>query len=241
MGKNYVESSLKRFLKRKVKITLGVVVSFLITGMVAFAREYDVQLNPNQVFGINGEEKVKINENFKISENSKLEMKKEDGTIETVWGGITAVNGVKIENYASLGFYTGNTPGGAVSMIDSEFHNYGNVIGALIWNSKFYNYGTVTTEKGKGKRALTLSFKEDGKDGSGVYNFGYIIGGARVVDFNGKTNNSFYNWGTIKGTDSYLFSGGNYKDRDTENFVINNGVGISNYNFSEYNKALNIK
>ena len=39
MGKNYAESSLKRFLKRKVKITLGVVVSFLITGMVAFAAE----------------------------------------------------------------------------------------------------------------------------------------------------------------------------------------------------------
>ena len=39
MGKNYAESSLKRFLKRKVKITLGVVVSFLITGVVAFAAE----------------------------------------------------------------------------------------------------------------------------------------------------------------------------------------------------------
>ena len=37
MGKGYVENSLKRFLKRKVKITLGVVVSFLITGMVVFA------------------------------------------------------------------------------------------------------------------------------------------------------------------------------------------------------------
>ena len=39
MGKNYAENSLKRFLKRKVKITLGVVVSFLITGMVTFAAE----------------------------------------------------------------------------------------------------------------------------------------------------------------------------------------------------------
>ena len=37
MGKSYIENSLKRFLKRKVKITMGVVVSFLITGMVAFA------------------------------------------------------------------------------------------------------------------------------------------------------------------------------------------------------------
>ena len=37
MGKNYIENSLKRFLKRRVKITLGVVVSFLITGAVGFA------------------------------------------------------------------------------------------------------------------------------------------------------------------------------------------------------------
>ena len=37
MGKSYIENSLKRFLKRKVKITLGLVVTFLITGAVAFA------------------------------------------------------------------------------------------------------------------------------------------------------------------------------------------------------------
>ena len=43
MGKNYIESSLKRFLKRKVKITLGLVVTFLITGMVAFAGDKPVE------------------------------------------------------------------------------------------------------------------------------------------------------------------------------------------------------
>ena len=37
MNKNYVENSLKRFLKRKVKITTGFVVAFLITGTVGFA------------------------------------------------------------------------------------------------------------------------------------------------------------------------------------------------------------
>ncbi|MBS5037031.1 MAG: autotransporter domain-containing protein [Fusobacterium sp.] len=42
MGKSYVENSLKRFLKRKVKITLGVVVTFLITGAVSFAGESTV-------------------------------------------------------------------------------------------------------------------------------------------------------------------------------------------------------
>ncbi len=39
MGKNYVESSLKRFLKRKVKITMGFVVAFMIMGTVGFATE----------------------------------------------------------------------------------------------------------------------------------------------------------------------------------------------------------
>ena len=39
MGKSYVENSLKRFLKRKVKITLGVVVTFLITGAVSFGAD----------------------------------------------------------------------------------------------------------------------------------------------------------------------------------------------------------
>ena len=43
MGKNYIESSLKRFLKRKVKITLGVVVTFLITGMVSFGAETEIK------------------------------------------------------------------------------------------------------------------------------------------------------------------------------------------------------
>ena len=42
MGKNYVESSLKRFLKRKVKVTLGLVVTFLITGTVGFAEINEV-------------------------------------------------------------------------------------------------------------------------------------------------------------------------------------------------------
>ena len=40
MGKNYVESSLKRFLKRKVKITLGLIVAFMIIGGVSFSAEY---------------------------------------------------------------------------------------------------------------------------------------------------------------------------------------------------------
>ena len=44
MGKSYVESSLKRFLKRKVKITMGFVVAFMIMGTGAFSAE--TETNP---------------------------------------------------------------------------------------------------------------------------------------------------------------------------------------------------
>ena len=43
MGKSYVENSLKRFLKRKVKITLGLVVAFMITGTVSFGADKPVE------------------------------------------------------------------------------------------------------------------------------------------------------------------------------------------------------
>ena len=43
MGKTYVENSLKRFLKRKVKITLGLVVTFMITGTVSFGADKPVE------------------------------------------------------------------------------------------------------------------------------------------------------------------------------------------------------
>ena len=39
MGKSYVENSLKRFLKRKVKITMGFVVAFMIMGTGVFATD----------------------------------------------------------------------------------------------------------------------------------------------------------------------------------------------------------
>ena len=43
MGKSYVENSLKRFLKRKVKITLGLVVAFMITGVISFGADKPVE------------------------------------------------------------------------------------------------------------------------------------------------------------------------------------------------------
>ena len=40
MRKSYIENSLKRFLKRKVKITVGLVVTFMITGTITFGADF---------------------------------------------------------------------------------------------------------------------------------------------------------------------------------------------------------
>lgn len=222
MGKNYVENSLKRFLKRKVKITLGFVVAFMITGAVAFAGSYEIIANPEQIFGINGEKETILDKNFKISENGKLNVIKSDGKKQLIQGGIVAVNGIKIENYASLGFYDSkNNGGGAVSIVDSEFHNYGQVIGALLWNSKLYNYNLITTDSKKNDRWHAISSYGNNSE---IYNYGYIRGGSNTINFQDTNNNSFYNYGTIKTKGTYLFSTkGNI---DTNNFIFNNGVGI---------------
>ena len=66
MNKNYVENSLKRFLKRKVKITLGMVVAFLITGAVGFAETIN-----DPIRGTKGEilEVIIGSEEYKPDEN----------------------------------------------------------------------------------------------------------------------------------------------------------------------------
>ena len=70
MGKNYAESSLKHYLKQKVRITLGLVVTFLITGAVAFAlptingehhlNDWIGEVEENKSFGNILDEEIKI-------------------------------------------------------------------------------------------------------------------------------------------------------------------------------------
>ncbi|WP_427042712.1 autotransporter outer membrane beta-barrel domain-containing protein (plasmid) [Fusobacterium sp. SB021] len=67
MGKNYVESSLKRFLKRKVKITMGFVVAFMIMGTGAFA---EVITEPINKEGIAEAYKVTITDDININSNN---------------------------------------------------------------------------------------------------------------------------------------------------------------------------
>ncbi len=108
MGKSYVENSLKRFLKRKVKITLGLVVAFMITGVCAFAEgekpknvgEHNKNFegitntkdnltginNSEQKFNDFTEKEVTIggNKYFVKMENNTLSFRKESDTAPTI-------------------------------------------------------------------------------------------------------------------------------------------------------------
>lgn len=62
MKRSNIESSLKRFLKRKVTITMGMVVAFLITGTIGYGEDkYEVAEGEAKVYTIteeNGKPKI---------------------------------------------------------------------------------------------------------------------------------------------------------------------------------------
>ena len=67
MGKNNVESSLKRFLKRKVKITMGFVVAFMISGNFVFAGVVTDPINKDtDLYQVTIKDDVNINTTFPI-------------------------------------------------------------------------------------------------------------------------------------------------------------------------------
>ena len=98
MNKNYVENSLKRFLKRKVKITLGMVVAFLITGAVGFAETINDPIRGTKgeiLEVIIGSEEynpdVNITGNIKLTKTGKLNAKL-SGTDSLLNGKIETAN-----------------------------------------------------------------------------------------------------------------------------------------------------
>lgn len=97
MKRSSIESSLKRFLKRKVKITLGMVVAFLITGAVGYGaddiaaqgqkksyKEDDISGNPKIIGGWNYITDPTKNEDHSTDETSII---LESGTIDELIGG----------------------------------------------------------------------------------------------------------------------------------------------------------
>ena len=143
MGKNYVENSLKRFLKRKMKITMGVVVSFLITGAVAFGVEItDIPKGY--------EDRVIVGEQTEVLENiNDIFTLKIDGKEETaslfVLDGAVVFNDKEINSYASNG-----NPQGKVYVKDAEFDNHGWINMLTLNGGKVINNGKIVSDEVNG-------------------------------------------------------------------------------------------
>ena len=243
MGTNYVESSLKRFLKRKVKVTLGLVVAFMITGTVSFGIEFSDITNEEHIFGMGDQKEFVIDENFKIDKTGSVKIKYDNGEEIKVAGGIIAVNGAVIKNYATLGFYNDkNESKGSVSIMDSKFYNYGEIVGANMGNSTLYNYGNVKVEVGKNKRSSAIFFNKN--DNGEIQNFNFISGGDCVITFGIKANtftptegNNIKNYGLIYSYKDYPIYG---EEKAEKNYVYNNGVIGSNRHVFRRNENFSV-
>ena len=127
MGKDYMESSLKRFLKRKVKITLGLVVAFMITGNAGYAENVTVGTNLDSYVN---EEKIIELDDVLIRE---YELTENIGKPKTVKIGNSKTEKVNIKNYyvgmhTLFGFSTQNS----VSTIEGNDVNIDNL--AMLWS-----------------------------------------------------------------------------------------------------------
>ena len=217
MGKNYAESSLKRFLKRKVKITLGLVVAFLITGMVAFADEdtrgqehkdkiAGIETANKNLAGLGKEGFADIKkENITINEKSyTVEMKDnilsfigtEDApvinSIEIEQKYISSTLKTTIDNIINTGA-TNNEITTKPQNISSagEGANKGIIIGRqnISANAIGYNYG-ILAYTGENGQYMT-------GEGAKAYNYGIISNSGNGGQSSFKNDTIGYNYGII--------------------------------------------
>ena len=153
MGKNYVENSIKRFLKRKVKITMGFVVAFMIMGTGVFAAD-------TIIGDYNNIKKVTIGaEGYEVDENKNLNITLDTQNKTGTSNAVIDLNGnnlvIEIDNMVTdNSYYKGISMGTEIT--DTNKENKGNII--LIDNSK----------KGKsGSGSVGISFSKGTKISAG--------------------------------------------------------------------------
>ena len=204
MGKSYVENSLKRFLKRKVKITLGLVVTFMITGAVSFG----VNIENHENITVDKGTALKVENNDIFTNYGNLETK--DRTKGIIGLEVTG-NGV-LYNYGNI-----ITPKGkAIQTSNKEVHNYGILEGT--WNVltttnkeevKIYNH-----ESGKVIGTQNIISSLFGSKKLSIYNNGEI-NSENYFAFNGGGILELYNYGTLKTKDTSYILGNNIKENKT--------------------------
>ena len=245
MGKSYVENSLKRFLKRKVKITLGLVVAFMITGVCAFAEDNREQEHKDKISGIEtaienlkglGTGVISAGENNsyvtieKIAEKTIIKKADDKSTIAEIDNSLISTRTAETVSVALQGIDGTNSSEinkGIISQGNTDTDNY--KYGQKIEQGKIgYNYGIIAGKIDHGQKI----------NGGTGYNYGIIANnysawtaeGQRVLD--GGTG---YNYGIIATNKN----NGQYAENSTinnygiianaENFGQNGSGIINNY------------
>ena len=225
MGKNYVENSLKRFLKRKVKITLGVVVTFLITGMVSFAEEK----KPANV--------GQHNENFEGITNAKdnltginnPEQKFKDFTEKEVTIGGKKYF-VKMENN-TLSFRKESDTASTIDSIKIESKDISNALKEKI-DKILANLENPDTSDSNVNNSILASTQTGNVTNNGIINS--RTGAAQIAN----SGNTIINNGIINTSGYYTQYSASGSSNAT---IINNGLIYANGGVAQYGFATNEK
>ena len=226
MGKNYVESSLKRFLKRKVKITLGLVVTFLITGMVSFGADKPVEeMNDFKKaehylagLGTNSLEiEKKTYENTSGNGSQKITVSNDNGNIKLKFEGFSA----KLPKDPTVKINNKNISNVTKAVIETSFNN---AITAL-------EKGEITSNSSKNNGII------DGGNSDGIGMFGGENNGLVLSQYgmNGSGINNgiiiFNTTGMSRGTklenNGILFSNQTTWTMTGQN-AMSNGIAVNN-------------
>ena len=122
MKRSNIESSLKRFLKRKVTITMGMVVAFLITGTIGYGEDkYEVAEGETKVYTIteeNGKPKIIGGWNYtKDSADKNADHSGKDTNITLVSGTVDElIGGNHLKDTGSTDAYTSKIGNTSVTM-----------------------------------------------------------------------------------------------------------------------------
>ena len=233
MGKSYIESSLKRFLKRKVKITMGLVVTFMITGTVVFAKDTREQEHKDKIVGIETTNKnlaelgngvISTDTDNKVNEFIGIEIK--DG--KTIVTNKKDANKVIAEIDNSL---ISTEIATKISGVLQEMTGNTNITDGTIIGEDGIEIQNVAINKG------ILEKRQEAKAGQIISNNGIIIKAETNSNLSDNRGQSIaggaigYNYGIIMNKGQY----GQYtKDTDKENKLYNYGIIANGGNNGQY-------
>ena len=249
MSNGYIESSLKRFLKRKVKITLGLVVAFMITGTVGFAEgetveeKTDFEIAKEHLTGLKNNnvlDDVTISDIEGDTSNRSVVTKNENGKTTITLNGF-GKNQAKVEVSIDSGLLSDKT---------KEYLN--NSLKTIEENKKLYtsqltnmdNNGILVPNTSVGMDITVsekivnngLIFSKAGqkvKNNGIVENKGIIIVpdssgfGAQYIQKATQGNTKIYNYGLLSGNGQTILDKTNSSYLDNRGLILNGNQKIS--------------